>query len=357
MNKMLITGITGQTASYLAEYLLHKGCEVHGIVRRSSSFNTERIDRIFDKLHLHFGDLTDSGSITSIINNIKPDEIYNLGAQSHVKVSYEIPEYTCNTVGLGTLRILEAVRQNKDLVNHTKIFQASSSEMYGWAIPPQNELTQMLPNSPYAIAKLFAFNMGIAYREAYNMFICNGIMFNNESPRRGLTFVTRKITRFIANYFNKIGDKILYLGNLDAKRDWGFAPEYAVLMYKMMQLGVCGDYVIGTGEAISVREFIEKVFCYVGLPIRWEGEGLNEAGYIYGSKPIIKIDPRYYRPNEVNFLCANNTLIKKALDWKPKILVDDLVKIMVDYDLRKLGLSPIGESKKITKDFLWSTIL
>ena len=356
MDKILVTGITGQDGSYLAEYLLSKGHEVHGIIRRSSTFNTERINHIFDRLHLHYGDLTDVGNITSLVNNIMPDAIYNLSAQSHVKVSYEIPEYTCNVTGLGTLRILEAVRQNKELVNKTKIFQASSSEMFGWALPPQNEDTLMQPNSPYAIAKLFSYNMCRAYREGYGMYICNGITFNHESPRRGLTFVTRKITKFIADYL--LGKtKILRLGNLDAKRDWGFAPEYIKLMYSMMSLHKPTDLVIGTGEAVSVREFVKLAFDYVGLPIRFEGEGINERGYVYGNKIVLVVDPVYYRPNEVSWLCADNTKIKGTLNWEPEIGVSDLVKIMIDADLQRNGLSTIGESSKLFKNFSWSTML
>ncbi len=356
MNTVLITGITGQDGSYLAEYLLNKNYEVHGIIRRSSSFNTERIDHIFNKLHLHYGDLTDSGSINSLINNIMPDYIFNLGAQSHVKVSYELPEYTCDVTGLGALRILEAVRQNKELVHHTKIFQASSSELFGWAFPPQDEETLMQPNSPYAIAKMLAYNLGRAYRAGYGMYICNGITFNHESPRRGLTFVTRKITKFVADYL--LGKtKILQLGNLNAKRDWGFAPEYIEIMYKMMQLPNSTDLVIGTGIALSVRDFIKKAFDYVGLPIRFEGDGLNEYGYIYGNKKVVVINPTYYRPNEVSWLCANNTKIKNVLNWEPYTTVDDLIKIMIDCDLQKNGLPPIGESSKLLKNYTWSTIL
>jgi len=357
MKRALITGITGQDGSYLAEFLLSKGYEVHGIIRRSSSFNTQRIEHIYvdphnpnAKLFLHYGDLSDPGILTEIIWNIKPDEIYNLGAQSHVKVSFDMPEYTGNITGLGTTRILEAIRRSGI---KTKFYQASSSEMFGASPPPQNEKTLFYPRSPYAVAKVYAYFITINYREAYELFACNGILFNHESPRRGETFVTRKITRAIANILSG-KQKILYLGNLNAKRDWGFAPEYIRAMWLMLQQENPDDYVIGTGESHSVREFVEKAFGYAGIEIEWKGNGVDERGIVKSVeskwkdiiKPgdmIIEVDPRYFRPTEVESLCADITKAKRKLGWEPIVKFSDLVKIMIDYDMLQNGLEPKGE--------------
>ena len=339
VKRALITGITGQDGSYLAEFLLKKGYEVHGIIRRSSTFNTRRIDHIFvdpheveAKLFLHYGDLSDSEQISNIIYNIKPDEIYNLGAQSHVRVSFDIPEYTGNVTALSTARILEIIRRSG---NHIKFYQASSSEMFGSTPPPQNEKSQFSPRSPYACAKLYSYWMTKIYREGYNQFACNGILFNHESPRRGETFVTRKITRGIARILaNK--DKNIYLGNLNAKRDWGYAPEYIEIMWKILQMEHPDDYVIGIGETHSVHEFLEQAFGYVGL---------NPEEYV-------KTDPRYFRPTEVEELVADPSKARSELNWHPKIKFNDLVKIMIDADMRALGLEPIGEGDDvITKQF------
>lgn len=332
--KALITGITGQDGSYLAEFLLSKGYEVHGIIRRASTFNTKRIDHIYvdphepgARLFLYYGDLSDSEQITNIIYNVKPDEVYHLGAQSHVKVSFEMPEYTGNVTGLGTTRILEAIRRSG---NDIKFYQASSSEMFGASPPPQNEETPFRPRSPYACAKVYAYWMTVNYREGYGLFACNGILFNHESPRRGETFVTRKITRGIARILAG-KEKYLYLGNLDAKRDWGYAPEYVEMMWKMLQRDEPEDFVIGVGEAHSVREFVEEAFSYVGL--NWEEH--------------VKIDPRYFRPLEPETLIPDASKARKKLGWKPKIKFKELVKIMVDADMRAEGLEPIGEGDEI----------
>jgi GDPmannose 4,6-dehydratase len=340
MKKALITGITGQDGSYLAELLLSKGYEVHGIIRRSSTFNTSRIDDIYvdphssdAKLYLHYGDLSDSGQISNIIYNIKPDEIYNLGAQSHVRVSFDIPEYSGDITALGTARILEAVRRSG---NGIKFYQASSSEMFGDASPPQNEETTLRPRSPYACAKVYAYWTTRNYREGYRIFACNGILFNHESPRRGETFVTRKITRGVCQIMAKKESRI-YLGNLNAKRDWGFSPEYVECMWRMLQSDPPEDYVIGTGESHSVGEFLEKVFSYVDLDV----------------EKHVEIDPKYFRPTEVESLIADARKAKKAFGWDPKIKFDDLVKIMVDADMRAIGLEPIGEGDRILeKKFL-----
>jgi GDPmannose 4,6-dehydratase len=337
MKKALITGITGQDGSYLAEFLLSKGYEVHGIIRRASTFNTARIDHIYvdphlpgAKLFLHYGDLSDSEQITNIIYNVKPDEVYHLGAQSHVRVSFDIPEYTGNITALGTIRLLEAIRRSG---LNIKFYQASSSEMFGSSPPPQNESTPLQPKSPYAVAKVYAYWMTITYREGYKMFISNGILFNHESPRRGETFVTRKITRAIANIISGKQDK-LYLGNLEAKRDWGYAPEYVELMWRILQLNEPEDFVIGTGKAHSVREFMELAFEYAGLD--W--------------KKYVEIDPRYYRPIDIEILSADPSKAQKKLNWNPKINLHELAKIMVDADMRAIGLKPIGEGDKIINE-------
>jgi GDPmannose 4,6-dehydratase len=325
----LITGITGQDGSYLAELLLSKGYEVHGIMRRASVFNTERIDHIFQEQHrqnrrlfLHYGDLSDASNLNQLVKTIHPDEIYNLGAQSHVKVSFEIPEFTANVVALGTLRLLDAIRENKI---KTKFYQAGSSEMFGDVLEaPQSETTPFNPASPYGAAKIFAHNLCKIYRDAYGMFICNGILFNHESPRRGKTFVTRKITIGIANILAGKADKI-YLGNLDAKRDWGFAPEYVKAMWMMLQRQKPDDYVIATGETHSIREFLDEAFGLVGIN-SW--------------KKYIGIDPKYYRPKEVNLLQGDASKAKKLLGWKPKVKFKELVKIMLKADMKEAGLQP-----------------
>jgi len=359
MKRALITGITGQDGSYLAELLLSKGYEVHGLIRRASTFNTGRIDHIYTdphvpeaRLFLHYGDLSDSGQLANLIYNIKPDEIYHLGAQSHVRVSFDMPEYTGDITALGTIRLLEAIRRSGI---KTKFYQASSSEMFGSAPPPQSENTPFHPRSPYAAAKLYAYWMAVNYREGYNMFACNGILFNHESPRRGETFVTRKITRAIANILAGKQDK-LYLGNLNAKRDWGFAPEYVETMWLMLQQDEPGDYVIGTGKSHSVREFLEKAFSYANIEIEWQGEGVNERGIISSliststlkvGDTLVKTDPKYFRPTDVDYLQADITKARQRLGWEPRITFDDLIKIMVDYDMRLIGLNPIGEGIKV----------
>ena len=337
MKRALITGITGQDGSYLAEFLLAKGYEVHGLIRRASTFNTDRIDHIYRdphdpgaRLFLHYGDLSNGEQLTNLIYNIKPDEIYHLGAQSHVRVSFDMPEYTGDVTGLGTTRILEAIRRSGI---KTKFYQASSSEMFGAAPPPQNEKTPFHPRSPYACAKLYAYWMTVNYRDGYGLFACNGILFNHESPRRGETFVTRKITRAIANILAGKQNK-LYLGNLKAKRDWGYAPEYVEAMWLMLQQDKPDDYVIGTGEAHSVQEFLEAAFAYVDLDWR----------------QYVEIDPRYFRPTEVEFLLADPSKARKELGWEPKVRFEELVKIMVDADVETVGLQPPGEGKRILKE-------
>ena len=319
--KALITGITGQDGSYLTELLLEKRYDVFGIMRRASTFNTGRIDHLFkdpheknNRLHLIFGDLTDSSVVSKIIRDIRPDEIYHLGAQSHVRVSFDIPEYTGNATGLGTTRILEAIRETK---LKTKFYQASSSEMYGKVLEvPQKETTPFYPRSPYGAAKVYAYWMTVNYRESYNMFACNGILFNHESPRRGETFVTRKITRAVARIKAGIQDS-LYLGNLDAKRDWGYAKEYVEAMWLMLQQDKPDDFVIATGETHTVREFVEESFKYAGL--NW--------------KKYVKIDPRYFRPAEVDLLIGDPSKAKRKLKWKPKTTFKQLVRLMVDADM------------------------
>jgi len=337
VKKALITGITGQDGSYLAEFLLSRGYEVHGIIRRASTFNTSRIDHIYvdphkpgARLFLHYGDLSDSEQISNIIYNIKPDEVYHLGAQSQVRVSFDIPEYSGNVTGLGTTRILEAMRRSG---NEVRFYQASSSEMFGESKPPQNEDTLFKPRSPYACSKVYAYWMAVNYRQGYNLFACNGILFNHESSRRGETFVSRKITRAVAAILAKKQD-YLYLGNLESKRDWGYAPEYVEFMYKMLQNDKPEDFVLGTGESHSVKEFAKEAFSYVDLD--WE--------------KYVKIDPRYFRPTEVQELIADSTKAKKNLDWEPKIGFKELVRIMVDADMQKAGLKPIGEGNKILQD-------
>jgi len=362
--RALITGITGQDGSYLAELLLSKGYEVHGLIRRASTFNTQRIDHIYvdphiqgARLFLHYGDLSDSGQLTNLIYNIKPDEIYHLGAQSHVRVSFDMPEYTGNITGLGTTRILEAIRRSG---NKIKFYQASSSEMFGDAPAPQNEKTPFRPRSPYAAAKVYSYWMTVNYREGYSLFACNGILFNHESPRRGETFVTRKITRAVANILAG-KQKKLYLGNLNAKRDWGFAPEYVECMHLMLQQDEPKDYVIGTGKSHLVREFVKEAFNYAGIEIEWKGEGVEEKGVVKSLRAdyrnslkegdiIIEIDPRYFRPTEVENLQADSSKAEKELGWKPRVSFKELVKIMVDYDMLRVGLIPPKEGIKVLKE-------
>jgi GDPmannose 4,6-dehydratase len=342
MKKALITGITGQDGAYLAEFLIEKGYEVHGIKRRSSSFNTARVDHIYRDVHeegvnffMHYGDLTDSTNLIRIIQLVQPDEIYNLAAQSHVKVSFETPEYTANSDAIGTLRLLEAIRI-LGLEDKTRFYQASTSEMYGKVREiPQKETTPFYPRSPYGAAKVYAYWITVNYREAYNIFACNGILFNHESPIRGETFVTRKITRAVARIKLGLQDR-LYLGNLDAKRDWGFARDYVRAMWLMLQQDEPDDYVVATGEAHSVREFVEKAFREVGIEIAWEGTGVDEAGKdVATGDVLIKIEPRYFRPTEVEFLLGDPSKAKEKLGWEPKMSFDKLVKIMVREDLRE----------------------
>lgn len=338
MKKALITGITGQDGSYLAELLLEKGYEVHGIVRRSSTFNTSRIDHIFQDPHergkrlvLHFGDLSDSSNLSRLIESVKPDEIYNLGAQSHVRVSFDMPEYTGDVVAIGTLRILDAIRESGV---KTKFYQASSSEMFGLVQEvPQTETTPFYPRSPYGVAKVYGYWITKNYRESYGLFACNGILFNHESPRRGETFVTRKITRGLARI--KLGvDKTLYLGQLDAKRDWGYAKDYVEGMWRMLQQEQPDDYVLATNETHSVREFIEVASAQLGFKLEWQGKGIDEIGVDTNTgKTIIKIDPVYFRPAEVDLLIGDYSKAKKQMDWEPTIKFKDLVELMVNADL------------------------
>ena len=345
----LITGITGQDGSYLAEFLLEKGYVVHGVRRRASSFNTARIDHLYQdphiphtKLFLHYGDLSDSSNLTRIIQETQPDEIYNLGAQSHVHVSFKSPEYTADVDGLGTLRILEAIRI-LGLEKKTRFYQASSSELYGLVQEtPQKETTPFYPRSPYAVAKLYAYWITVNYREAYGMYACNGILFNHESPRRGETFVTRKITRGLANISQGLQD-CLYMGNIEALRDWGHAKDYVRMQWMMLQQNQPEDFVIATGIQYSVRQFIEKTASALGMQLRWEGEGINEVGYwtnrycvrsaAIQEVPVIKIDPRYFRPTEVASLLGDPTKAKEKLGWVPEITLYEMIAEMAAIDL------------------------
>ena len=331
MKVALITGITGQDGSYLAELLLEKGYEVHGIIRRNSLINTLRIDHIYNNIHLHYGDLTDSTNLVRVIQKIKPDEIYNLGAQSHVKVSFEMPEYTGMVDGLGTLRILEAVRL-LEMETKTKIYQASTSELYGLVQEiPQKETTPFYPRSPYGVAKLYGYWIVKNYRESYGLHASSGILFNHESPRRGETFVTRKITRGLSRISTGEQD-ILYLGNLNAKRDWGHAKDFVEAMWLMLQQDEPDDYVIATGKQYSVKEFIEAAAPYFGMRIEWMGEGLEEVGFDWNTKkPVIKVDPKYFRPAEVETLLGDPTKAKEKLGWEPKISFEQLVEDMCIY--------------------------
>jgi len=341
VKKALITGITGQDGSYLAEFLLDKGYEIHGMLRRSSSFNTGRIDHLYNdpeildkRLFLHYGDLTDSSNLNRLLENIEPDEIYNLGAQSHVQVSFEVPEYTAEVDAIGTLRFLDAI---KDTGVKTKFYQASTSELFGKAQEvPQNESTPFYPRSPYGVAKIYGYWIIVNYREAYDLFACNGILFNHESPRRGETFVTRKITRAAARIKEGIQDA-LYLGNLDAKRDWGFAPEYCEGMWLMLQQDKPTDYVLATGKNHSIREFCELAFNELNIQIEWKGKGEDEIGVnAQTGKQLIGIDEKYYRPTEVEQLLGDASKAKEELGWEPKISFEELVKLMIHADWEKV---------------------
>ncbi|MBP9697580.1 MAG: GDP-mannose 4,6-dehydratase [Candidatus Moranbacteria bacterium] len=339
MKKALITGITGQDGSYLAEFLLEKGYEVHGLRRAASVFNTERIDHLFSgshseksRIHLHYGDLTDSSNLNRLLEMIKPDEIYNLGAQSHVHISFQVPEYTAEVDGLGTLRFLDAI---KETGIKTKFYQASTSELFGKVQEtPQKETTPFYPRSPYGVAKLYAYWIVVNYRESYNLFACNGILFNHESPRRGKIFVTRKITTGIAGIKNGTQDKI-FLGNLDAKRDWGYAKDYVEAMWLMLQQDKPEDFVISTGETHTVREFCELAFKEAGYDLVWEGTGIDEKGKDKATgQVLVEIDPMYFRPAEVDLLIGDNSKAQRELGWKPKMSFEELVKLMMKYDLK-----------------------
>ena len=358
MKKALIAGITGQDGSYLTEILLEKGYEVHGIIRRSSSFNTGRINHLYEdpeilnkKMFLHYGDLIDASSLNRLLDKIEPDEIYNLAAQSHVKVSFEIPDYTAQVDALGTLRFLDAIRET-GMLREVKFFQASTSELYGKVREiPQSETTPFYPRSPYGVSKLYAYWTVINYREAYNLFASNGIMFNHESPRRGKTFVTKKITREIAAIVSGKSETLV-LGNLEAKRDWGFAPEYCEGMWMIMQHEKPDDFVLATGETHSVREFVEKTFEYLGIEIAWQGAGETECGviasinektlrgktriseqFVKENQKVVQISPAYFRPTEVDLLIGNPAKAEKTLGWKAQTKFDDLIKIMMDADI------------------------
>ena len=360
MKRALITGITGQDGSYLAEFLLSKDYEVHGLIRRASTFNTGRIDHIYadphlpgTRLFLHYGDLSDSGQLAHLIYNIQPAEVYHLAAKSHVRVSFDMPEYSGDSTGLGTTRLLEAIRRS---AIPTKYYQASTSELFGASPPPQSEKTPFYPRSPYAAAKLYAYWMTVNYREGYDLFACNGILFNHESPRRGETFVSRKITRAVANIL-KGNQKTLYLGNMNARRDWGFAPEFVEMMWLMLQQETPEDYVVGTGESITVRDFVDKAFSYVGVDLEWQGEGPNELGVVRSSTwshlapgtVLVQVDPRYFRPTEVEALQADITKAKTKLGWAPRVTLEELVKVMVDCDVASVGLEAPGEGLKATR--------
>ncbi len=346
--RALITGITGQDGSYLSEWLLEQGYEVHGIIRRASTFNTDRIDHLYvdphlpgAKLFLHYGDLTDASTLRRILEEVQPDEVYNLGAQSHVRVSFDAPEYTVDTVALGTLRILEAIRDYQRRTGSlVRFYQAGSSEMFGLVqAVPQRETTPFYPRSPYACAKVYAHWQTVNYREAYGLFACNGILFNHESPRRGETFVTRKITRAVAEIVVGDQDK-LYLGNLDAKRDWGYARDYVRGMWLMLQQSEPDDYVLATGETHTVREFVERAFGLVDISIEWHGSGTQEQGIdAKTGRILVEIDPRYYRPSEVDLLLGDATKAKTHLGWQPSVTFAQLVEIMLQADLQAVGIN------------------
>jgi GDPmannose 4,6-dehydratase len=342
MKTALITGITGQDGSYLAELLLEKGYIVHGVIRRSSSFNTFRIDHLYNqpgllnsRFFLHYGDLTDSSNLNRLLEKIRPDEIYNLGAQSHVQVSFEVPEYTAEVDGIGTLRFLDAIRETKV---PTRFYQASTSELYGMAQEvPQTERTPFYPRSPYGAAKLYAYWVTVNYREAYNIFASNGILFNHESERRGKTFVTRKISVAAAHIMHG-SPEMLLLGNLDAKRDWGYAPEFVEGMWRIIQADKADDFVLATGETHSVRDFVEEAFRVLGDEIVWGGTGAEEKGILRSTgKAVVGINPRYFRPTEVDLLVGDATKAKTVLGWEPKVKFKELVKIMVEADFKKVS--------------------
>lgn len=371
MKKAFLTGITGQDGSYMAELLLSKGYEVHGIIRKASTFNTHRIDHIYRdfhdssaKLFLHYGDLSDAGALTDVLTQVQPDEIYNFGAQSHVRASFDLPEYTANVTGTSVVRMLDAVKRFQKPV---KFFQASTSELFGGSPPPQNENTAFTPQSPYAAAKLFAYWSVVNYREAYNIFASNCITFNHESPRRGETFVTRKITRTIARILAGI-EQTLYLGNLDAFRDWGYAAEYVSIIYDIMQLDKPMDIVIGTGQSFTVRDFLKEAFSYVGIEVEWCGVGVDEYAKVINfdsnwsnslkkGQTIVKIDPRYFRPLEVDHLKADISKLRSVLGREPQVKFADLVRIMMDSDLinNKLPAPGIGLERHNDLNFKWSS--
>jgi len=341
MKKALITGVTGQDGAYLSEFLLKKGYEVHGIKRRSSSFNTDRIDHLYQDPHtknkkfiLHYGDLTDTSNLVRILQEVQPDEIYNLGAQSHVQVSFEVPEYTADTDGMGTLRLLEAIRI-LGMEKKVRFYQASTSELFGKVQEvPQKETTPFYPRSPYAVAKLYAYWIVVNYRESYGMHASNGILFNHESPIRGETFVTRKVTRAAARIKCGLQDK-LYMGNIDSKRDWGFAGDYVELMWLMLQQEQPDDYVMATGITTTVRDFISMAFKEAGMELKWEGEGVNEKGIDTASgKVLVEIDPRYFRPAEVELLIGDPSKAKAKMGWTPKVQLPELVSMMVSNDIK-----------------------
>ncbi len=342
MKKALITGVTGQDGSYLVELLLEKGYEVHGLIRRTSNFNTQRLDHLYvDEKHqkpnvtLHYGDMTDSSNLNRIVEKIQPDEIYNLAAQSHVRVSFDVPEYTAEVDAIGTLRLLDAIRETGV---KTRFYQASTSELYGKVQEvPQSETTPFYPRSPYAVAKLYAYWIVVNYREAYNLYACNGILFNHESPRRGGTFVTRKITRAVAAISQGTQHQLV-LGNIDAKRDWGFAGDYVEGMWRMLQQDKPDDFVLATGKTYTVRDFVERSFRYVGIDIHWQGSGVNEKGYDQQGREIISIHPDYFRPTEVELLIGDPSKAKRLLGWEPTVGLDALVEMMVQADLDGVGI-------------------
>ena len=346
--RALLTGITGQDGSYLSEWLMEKDYEIHGIIRRSSTFNTDRIDHLYvdphdpnAQMYLHYGDLTDGTTLRRILEEVQPDEVYNLGAQSHVRVSFDAPEYTVDTVALGTLRLLEAIRDyQRRTGSQVRFYQAGSSEMFGLVqAVPQSETTPFYPRSPYACAKVYAHWQTVNYREAYGLFACNGILFNHESPRRGETFVTRKITRAVAEIAVGDQDK-LYLGNLDAKRDWGYARDYVRGMWLMLQQEQPDDYVLATGETHTVREFVERAFELVDIPIEWRGSGEYEQGiHAKTGRVLVEIDPRYYRPSEVDLLLGDPSKAKAKLGWEPSITFAQLVETMIKADLEAVGMN------------------
>ena len=352
--RALITGITGQDGSYLTELLVAKGYQVHGVLRRASLFNTDRIDHLYHDPHqsgppvsLHYGDLSDGASLRQVLETVQPDEIYNLGAQSHVRVSFQIPEYTADVAGLGALRMLEALREHVERSGReVRFYQAGSSEMFGAASPPQLETTPFHPRSPYGVSKAAAHWYSVNYREAYGLFVCNGILFNHESPRRGETFVTRKVTRAATRIKLGLQDR-LYLGNMDARRDWGFAGDYVEAMWRMLQHEVADDFVIATGESHSVRELVEYAGELLGYKLEWKGKGLEEKGIdARTGKVLVEIDPRYFRPAEVDFLLGDASKAKKILGWEPEVKFKDLIKLMIEAEFEELGL----DAKDYTKE-------